>query len=580
MTKQTSLCILLTLCLCSCVRLPQRGSEGRGVEIPERFVATDSLRVAYHYTEGMKVLTLEEELTKALPHFERVLEIDSLHAPTHYQMGEIFFRKDNKRALHHFEIAHKADTTNTEYIRMVGYTLLNLGEEQKPRKLFEQLIRLEPRNGENYRIVASLYAWSKMPHTAISILEEAESRIGYDPNLARFKRELLVREQLYDRAIEEALAAVANNPRDIETIVDLCNLYHKIGRPKEAKEFLHKALSLDPTNLSAQFLLMEIHEQEGAENEKLGVIKGLMLNNKLDGKSKARLYDEEVESRGLDYISKHFFAVNSLVEILHIKHPDIYEVALIYGRHKVRMGEKEEALGIFEDMIAKFPTNEEPYTWTYELEWSLGKHDEALHTLDKAMAAFPENEDYSLRKAYWLHNIGAPQSQVEGIIKQAIKSIADPQKRSSLYAALGDFQQNPDKKFRYYKKALQNDPTNSTALNNWAYFITIHGGELDRALEMSTRACEITPNNPTYIDTKAWILHLMGRVAEAKKLMRQAISLDTSGDSTLLLHYGDILAAEGERFMAEHYYKRALEAGEDAEIITKRIAELHRNKTE
>ena len=56
--------------------------------------------------------------------------------------------------------------------------------------------------------------------------------------------------------------------------------------------------------------------------------------------------------------------------------------------------------------------------------------------------------------------------------------------------------------------------------------------------------------------------------------MRQAISLDKSGDSTLLLHYGDILAAEGDGFMAEIYYQRALDAGEDAALIEERIAAL------
>ena len=56
--------------------------------------------------------------------------------------------------------------------------------------------------------------------------------------------------------------------------------------------------------------------------------------------------------------------------------------------------------------------------------------------------------------------------------------------------------------------------------------------------------------------------------------MRQAISLDRSGDSTLLLHYGDILAAEGEVFMAELYYKRALDAGEEPAVIEERIKSI------
>lgn len=579
MIRKASLCVLLTLCLAACVRLPQKGSEGESVEIPERFLANDSLRVAYHYTEGIKVVTLEDDISQALPYFERVLDIDSLHAPTNYQVGEIFYRKDKQKALHHSEIAYKADTTNTEYARMYGYALLDLGEEVKSREIFERLIEMEPRNAENYRIVASLYLWNKMPHTAISILESAESRIGYDYNLSRMKRDLLVSEKLYERAIEEALAAEAHNPRDTEILLDISRLYKAMGRPNDAKIYLQKCLALDPTNVVVQVLLIDLYEQEGNESEKLNTLKGLMLNPNLDGATKAKLYNDEIEALGIDYISDHFFVVNSIVELLHIKHPDNYEIAQIYARHKFRMGERELALTEFERMVEQFPDQKDSYSWVYELHWVLGEHDEAFRALNKAIERFPEDESFSLRKAYWLHEIGAPQKEVERVVMGAIKRTTDPEKKSSLYTSLGDFQQDPNKAFRNYKKALQHNPDNSSALNNWAYFSAINGGNLEEALRMSTRACEITPNNPTYIDTKAWILFLLGNTTEAKRLMRQAISLDTTGDNTLLLHYGDILAAEGEIFMAEHYYKRALDAGEDAEIVAKRVAELHKNNT-
>ena len=38
------------------------------------------------------------------------------------------------------------------------------------------------------------------------------------------------------------------------------------------------------------------------------------------------------------------------------------------------------------------------------------------------------------------------------------------------------------------------------------------------------------------------------------------------------MHYGDILFALNERFMADTYWKRALEMGADKEAIEKRLA--------
>ena len=59
--------------------------------------------------------------------------------------------------------------------------------------------------------------------------------------------------------------------------------------------------------------------------------------------------------------------------------------------------------------------------------------------------------------------------------------------------------------------------------------------------------------------------------------MRQALSLDSEGNSTLQLHYGDILFALGEKFMAETYWKRALEAGADKAEVERRLEYSKKN---
>ena len=59
--------------------------------------------------------------------------------------------------------------------------------------------------------------------------------------------------------------------------------------------------------------------------------------------------------------------------------------------------------------------------------------------------------------------------------------------------------------------------------------------------------------------------------AEAKKVMQQAIALDGQESAALLVHYGDILHAMGEQFVAEIYWRKGLEKGYDADQITRRM---------
>ena len=53
--------------------------------------------------------------------------------------------------------------------------------------------------------------------------------------------------------------------------------------------------------------------------------------------------------------------------------------------------------------------------------------------------------------------------------------------------------------------------------------------------------------------------------------MQQAMSFDTDNSAELALHYGDILDAMGSTFLAQTYWRKALERGADAEKIESRI---------
>ena len=48
---------------------------------------------------------------------------------------------------------------------------------------------------------------------------------------------------------------------------------------------------------------------------------------------------------------------------------------------------------------------------------------------------------------------------------------------------------------------------------------------------MSSRAVALTDNNPTYLDTHAWVLFRLGRTEEARKIMQQAVALDSESVS-------------------------------------------------
>jgi Flp pilus assembly protein TadD len=111
-------------------------------------------------------------------------------------------------------------------------------------------------------------------------------------------------------------------------------------------------------------------------------------------------------------------------------------------------------------------------------------------------------------------------------------------------------------------------------LNNYAYYLSVEGQQLERALVMSTKAISLASSNATYLDTHAWVLYKLGRYAEARNVMRKALMLDTEADPTLMMHYGDILYALEEFYMAETYWQKALDNGADSDEVEQRLQML------
>lgn len=579
MARRVVFTLLISLTLLSCAhRSPQVSGSGWRVNIPEEFRGDTVLQTSWLYTEGVRLQAMDERI-KGLEYFRAALELDSLHAPTHGKFAEFYLsQEDGVRALKHATIAYKQDTTNLHHANLYGYALMGNNRIDDAIGIYERLVAQEPKRVANHTLLAYLYARKSLPYKAISVLDSAEYKLGRIGEIVEPKRNLLIKTKLYDRAIGETLSDIANNPNRAENYTALGELYAATGRDSLAEVELRHALELNPQRLTSQLALANFYHQRGREADYLGVVRELFLGDALDVADKLSIYDTTVINDEAFY-RRNFFTINTLASILRVKHPTNYEILVRYGNHQIRAGEIDKARETFRSLAAESTSPKSALLRLIGIDRYLGKRDSMMHYLDKAIERFPDDVDLLVTKAYELSQEegGENRRQVESLFKLAIKKAPDANTKSDALTALGDLNEGR-KAYGYYKEALRHNPNNARALNNWAYFLSVDGDSLSKALEMSTKACELEPSNATYLDTKAWVLHLLGRSGEAKRIMQQAISLDASGDSTLLLHYADILAAEGETFMAELYYKRALDAGEEPQLIEMRIEALKQNK--
>ena len=130
-----------------------------------------------------------------------------------------------------------------------------------------------------------------------------------------------------------------------------------------------------------------------------------------------------------------------------------------------------------------------------------------------------------------------------------------------------------DKSDLAYEGALDYNPNSDHVLNNYSYFLSLRKENLDVALKMSTKLIQRNPDNPTYLDTHAWVLFNHGDFKQAKIYIEKAINLSEDVSGTLIEHYGDILFKLGEVDEAVKQWQKAKSMDESSDLLDKKIVD-------
>jgi Tfp pilus assembly protein PilF len=162
-------------------------------------------------------------------------------------------------------------------------------------------------------------------------------------------------------------------------------------------------------------------------------------------------------------------------------------------------------------------------------------------------------------------------------LKNTISIETDDKDLLSLtYSALGDlYHERKDDKNSddSYQKALEYNPDNAFALNNFAYYLAIRGDDLDKATQMSQRANELQPNTPSFEDTFAWILFKQKKYTEARVWIERALAQSKATSAVQMEHYGDIMFYLGDTNAAVENWKKARSNGERSSLLDRKINE-------
>lgn len=359
---------------------------------------------------------------------------------------------------------------------------------------------------------------------AIAMFDSLETALGKSSQISAFKIQTWLAKGDTASVIEELNSLAASSPADPMTAIDVSRFYNAINRPDSTAAYLDRACRLDSTNGMAILLRANFYKERGdSATFEREVIKAIRSTD-LDVETKLQLMGSTVMNLPDDSITRS--RTNELFETLLDVNPGEYEIHQLYGYWLAKNADYARAAEQAGYAIALDGRHPGDWQTMARMQISAGDTIGAEQTMSRAAVRFADDLETRRLNAVIISILGKPAEAAASLEGFDVSKIETPDERSQFESLRGDlFYQagKADSAFEAYRKAIDYNPLNYMALNNIAYYYAEADTLLDEAEKYASRAVGHEPDNPTFIDTYAWVFFKKKNYGDAKTQIDRAI---------------------------------------------------------
>lgn len=535
----------------------------------------DSLRFKYFYYEALKQ-QIKGNYGAAYELLCNCLRINPNSAEAYYYLSSYEgVLNGDSAALQKIRRAAELRPENATFQERLAVAYLNLSKYGEARKVYERLYAGDPSRTDVLQMLLKLYGVERDYDNMIRTIENIEEQDGVTEQTALAKMNVYSMQGKKEKEIKVLRELSAKHPYDMNYRVMIGNWLLQNGDNDGAHREYAEVLEAEPENAMAQMSMLDYYRAVGKDSL-AGTLREKMLfnpDNSVDTKvTLIRQIVDETEKKDGDST----YVLNLLERMLDMpqKTPDIAGVYLAYLNLKKM---PQDTIRAFEEkFLADFPDYAPVRMDLVQKALSMQDADRVIELCRPAIEYNPDEMVfyYFLGLAYIDKGM---EDETLDVIRRGLsldKKGANQDMVSDLYAIMGDLLCKKDeyvKAFAAYDSCLQWKDDNMGCLNNYAYYLSLNGGDLTKAEQMSYRTVKQEPSNSTYLDTYAWILFMQERYAEAKLYINQAVASDTIASDVILEHAGDIYAMNGDIVRALDYWRKAKDAGGESKVLIRKI---------
>jgi tetratricopeptide (TPR) repeat protein len=535
----------------------------------------------FYFTEGEKYFILED-YAKALIYYQRALESNPENPTIHYKIAEVLSKsnkaEDLTKASLSIENALSLDKTNKFFYLSAATIYNSLGKFDKAAEAYENLLK-EVKGSEEYLYeVAAVYQYANRNEDAIKAYDRAEKFFGVNEVSSIQKMRLLLEGGKTKEGLSEGEKLIQAFPDEERFIMAFTEVLSQKGMRDQAIQYIEKFITSNPEAVDSRMLLAGFYRDTNQESKARPILLDLFGNMSVDISSKFIVmgaYNTELsnnKSKGIKDADKESFAFQ-LYEKLKTSHPGDPTVHIVGGDLYLSTGRSREAQKEYLAAAESGEVNFEVWENLLYIETQLEQFDNVMKHAEQALELFPNQAMIhyfdgfaKLRKRLFDESIYS--------FEQAKRlSSSNPSLTSEINSMLGDAY-NAIKQYaksdKAYEEALTLNPNNFAVLNNYSYYLALRKENLEKAEKMSASLVKSHPENPTFLDTHAWVLYMRQKYKEAKKVIEKAISTGQA-TATHFEHYGDILYQLGDVDGAVAQWEKARGLNAKSDVLNKKI---------
>lgn len=534
-----------------------------------------SRRADYFFLEAM-AQRQQGNSTGAYELLRHCIEIRPDAAEAYYFMAQYYLTLNDLNTTQQlFKEAADLRPDNVTYMETLARAYASAGRYAEAITSFERLMSTDYSRDDILELLVQLYVAQADYGSAIGAIGRLEEVNGMSDEYALAKYDIYMQHRDSAAAIGEIKKLVDKYPNDPVYMNLYADVLLENKKDSAAYDIYTRLLAEDKGDSRALFSIRTYYRQKGEQARADSVTAALLTNDNTDTDIRAYVMGQEIkdsETAGGDStkVLRLFNAMNDMPE----KDIDMMMMCVMYMRLKDMPD--DSIATVLRKALDASPDNASARLQLVSMAYRQEDYDSVIALCSAARQYNPEEMAF-----YYYQGVAYMQKEdgdnALGAFQNGISVIneeSDPDIVSDFYSLMGQLlseKGDMDAAFAAYDSCLQWKGDNIEAMNNYAYFLSLEGRELAKAEQMSRTTLKAEPQNPTYLDTYAWILFMQERYAEAKIYIDQAVLCDSTANAVITEHAGDIYAMNGETDAAVRYWIHALAEEPDNKALIRKI---------